>query len=190
VQLIDADGDGRADLLVAFGALPGYFPMTFAGGWSRRSFQPYRQVPSTSVDGPNVRLIDLDGDGLTVVRSGSQLECFFNDADPRRARQRTTVADGPVSGIDLTDPTIRLADMTGDGLTDIVHLRNHISELALAAHEDTAAACGRARSIAHLPGTAGRIGHRPSADEVVRPMRQRAPMPIINANRRTRGGQR
>jgi hypothetical protein len=124
------------------------------------------------------------------VRSGSQLECFFNDADPRRARQRTTGADGPVSGIDLTDPTIRLADMSGDGLTDIVHLRNHISELALAAHEDTAAACAHVRSIAHLSGTAGRIGHRPSADEVVRPMRKRAPGVDHRRNRRTRGGQR
>ena len=125
MQLIDADGDGRADLLVASGTQSGYFPMTFAGGWSRRSFQPYRQAPSVGVDDPNVKLIDLDGDGLTdVVRSGSRLECFFNDADPRLAWQRTTVADGPVSGIDLADPAIKLADMTGDGLTDIVHLRN------------------------------------------------------------------
>ncbi len=125
VKLIDADGDGRADLLVASGTQSGYFPMTFAGGWSRRSFQPYRQAPSVSVDDPNVKLIDLDGDGLTdVVRSGSRLECFFNDADPRLAWQRTTVANGPVAGIDLANPAIKLADMTGDGLADIVHLRN------------------------------------------------------------------
>src|SRR5262245_8663115 len=125
VRLIDADGDGRSDLLVASGAQSGYFPMTFGGGWSRRSFQPYRQAPSVSVNDENVKLIDLDGDGLTdVVRSGSRLECFFNDADPRRAWQRTTITDGPVSGIDLANPTIRLGDMTGDGLIDIVQLRN------------------------------------------------------------------
>jgi hypothetical protein len=52
------------------------------------------------------------------------MRCFFNDVDPRRAWLRTTVAGGPVSGVDPADPKIRLADMTGDGLTDIVHLRN------------------------------------------------------------------
>src|SRR5262245_56303967 len=64
VQLVDADGDGRADLLVAADSQAGYFPMTFAGGWSRRSFQPYRQAPSVGINDPNVKLIDLDGDGL------------------------------------------------------------------------------------------------------------------------------
>ena len=45
--------------------------MTFAGGWSRRSFQPYRQAPTVGLDDPRVKLVDLDGDGLTdVLRSG------------------------------------------------------------------------------------------------------------------------
>ena len=72
--------------------------MTFSGEWSRRSFQPYRQAPSVGLDDPTVRLVDLDGDGLTdVLRSGSRLECWFNDPDPRRAWQRTAVTNGPVS---------------------------------------------------------------------------------------------
>ena len=125
VQFIDADGDGRADLLVKSASQAGYFPMTFAGGWSRRSFQPYRQAPTVGLDDPRVKLVDLDGDGLTdVLRSGSPLECWFNDADPRRAWQRTAVTNGPAAGIDLADPHVRLADMTGDGLQDIVLLRS------------------------------------------------------------------
>ena len=52
------------------------------------------------------------------------LECWFNDADPRRAWQRTAVTNGPAAGIDLADPHVRLADMTGDGLQDIVLLRS------------------------------------------------------------------
>ena len=99
--------------------------MTFAGGWSRRSFQPYRQAPTVNLDDPHVKLVDLDGDGLTdVLRSGSALECWFNDADPRRAWRRTAVTNGPAPGIDLADPRVRLADMTGDGLQDIVLLRS------------------------------------------------------------------
>ena len=125
VQFIDADGDGRADLLVKSATQAGYFPMTFDGGWSRRSFQPYRQAPTVGLDDPHVKLVDLDGDGLTdVVRSGSSLQCWFNDADPRRAWQRTAVTNGPAAGIDLADPHVRLADMTGDGLQDVVLLRS------------------------------------------------------------------
>ena len=55
VQFLDADGDGRPDLMVsvartagAGATAAGYFPMTFAAGWSRRSFQPYPQAPDAS----------------------------------------------------------------------------------------------------------------------------------------------
>ncbi|GAA3249594.1 SpvB/TcaC N-terminal domain-containing protein [Dactylosporangium siamense] len=123
VMLMDADGDGRADLVAA--GLSGYHPMTFGGGWSRRSFQRYRVAPAVRLSDPNVRLVDLDGDGLTdVLRSGTRLEAWFNDRDPALAWQRTTSSAGPAAELDLADPRVRLADMTGDGLSDLVLLRS------------------------------------------------------------------
>ena len=80
VQFIDANGDGRTDLLVTNAPLSGYFPLSFGGQWDRRSFQRYRQAPSFNLKDPEVKLVDLDGDGVTdAIRSGSRLECFFND---------------------------------------------------------------------------------------------------------------
>jgi RHS repeat-associated protein len=130
VRLLDADGDGRPDLVLAQPPVAGYFPMAFGGGWSRRSFQPYRHLPpgglgETETDAgiaAGVRLVDLDGDGLTdVLRSGNGLRAVFNDRDPRLAWSRTAFAG---LDVDLSDPRIRLADLTGDGLADLVLVRS------------------------------------------------------------------
>jgi RHS repeat-associated protein len=134
VRFLDANGDGRADLLVTTATQAGYFPLTFGDSWSRRSFQPYHAAPSVDLTEPNVRLIDLDGDGLTdLLRSGSRMECWFNDTDPGRAWQRNRPVTGPAdptpadihpANLDLADPHVHLADMTGDGLQDVVLVRN------------------------------------------------------------------
>lgn len=125
VQMIDANGDGRMDLLVTTGPLAGYYPLTHSAGWDRKSFQRYNSAPSFNLDDPEVRLVDLDGDGYTdILRSGSRLECFFNDPDPSQAWQRTNFAPRQTldtfPNVNFSDPRVKLADMTGDGLQDIV----------------------------------------------------------------------
>ena len=72
-----------------------------------------------------MRLVDLTGDGLTdVLRSGSRLTAWFNDRDPGRAWTGTAALDGSAAQADFTDPRIRFADMTGDGLQDLVLVRS------------------------------------------------------------------
>ncbi|MBI3969613.1 MAG: VCBS repeat-containing protein [Chloroflexi bacterium] len=123
VQMLDADGDGRIDLLVSTETLSGYFSLRFGGFWDRRSFQPYRLAPSFDLKDPEVRLVDLDGDGVTdALRSGSRLECFFNDPkagwNETRRVERRALDEFP--NISFSDPRVKLADLTGDGLQDIV----------------------------------------------------------------------
>lgn len=123
VQLIDADGDGRTDLLVTTEALSGYFPLRFGGLWDRESFRRHRFAPSFNLEDPEVRLVDLNGDGVTdAIRSGSRLECFFNDAkegwNDTLWVERQTLEEFP--DINFSDPRVKWADMSGDGLQDIV----------------------------------------------------------------------
>ena len=69
-------------------------PAALRRAWDRRSFRRYRQAPSFNLEDPEVRLVDLDGDGVTdAIRSGSRLECFFND--PRGGLEQHAVGRAP-----------------------------------------------------------------------------------------------
>ena len=122
VQFIDANGDGRTDLLITSNELSGYFPLKFGGHWDRNSFQRYLQAPTFSLEDPEVKLVDLDGDGVTdAIRSGTHLECFFNDPvkgwNKSRWMERRALEVFP--NVNFSDPRVKFADMTGDGLHDI-----------------------------------------------------------------------
>ena len=125
IQLLDANGDGRLDLVTTTETGAGYFPLRPDGAFDRRSFRPYAAAPSFSLEDPEVRLVDIDGDGITdAVRSGARLECFFNDAalgwtaGAVRQVERRSLDQFP--NVNFADPRVRFADMNGDGLQDVV----------------------------------------------------------------------
>lgn len=121
VQMIDANGDGRNDLMVNDGTHAGYFPGAFHSVWDSNSFRPYKQIPSFSFADPEVQLIDLDGDGVTdVLRNGKRFECFYNH--PEKGFHKVKTADKKFTDFSFSDPRVRFADMTGDGLQDIVFI--------------------------------------------------------------------
>src|SRR5262245_41870605 len=127
VQLLDANGNGRADLMVIDGLRNGYYPLNFRGEWNERGFVRYRSAPTVNLDARDVRLMDLDGDGVTdALRTGPQFELYYNDPDygwsDLEVRQRIDSDSFP--NVSFEDPRVKLADMTGDNLQDILFIHN------------------------------------------------------------------
>ncbi|MEL6941947.1 MAG: SpvB/TcaC N-terminal domain-containing protein, partial [Bacteroidota bacterium] len=119
----DMAGDGQADLLVHQGNTWGFYETDGTGGW--KNFRPYRQYPSFALNDPNVRLTDLTGDGKSdVLRTDERSFVWFpcegeeGFGKPKYVSRQYDLETFP--NVDFADPRVRLADMTGDNLNDIV----------------------------------------------------------------------
>lgn len=127
VQFADMEGTGSADLLVTEGAISGYFPTRFDAEWDSYSFVKYSQAPSFNLKDPDVKLVDMDGDGvIDVLRTGNpHVQIYYNrgkkgwDKQPQHIL-RKGLEEFPDVYFSAPDQRVRLAAMGGDGLQDIV----------------------------------------------------------------------
>ena len=129
VGFADMAGDGRADLLVADGPIQGFFETTPEATWE--TFQPIPDMPSVGLSDPNTRLTDLTGDGLTDILTTQdhhftwyQCQGEAGYADAQVVERINNLDEFP--DVYFNDPSgrVRLADMSGDGLNDIVLIHN------------------------------------------------------------------
>jgi RHS repeat-associated protein len=121
VLLADFDGDGRMDLLVADGERSGYWPLARNGGFDPGGYVAQRHAPSVDLTDPLVRLADLDGDGvIDALRSADAFELFYNDRVLGWARTQRRQRGAAAPDLSFDDPRVKVGDMTGDGLADLV----------------------------------------------------------------------
>jgi len=128
-QLFDLAGDGRPDLVQWNGPTPGFYERTAAGEW--RPFTSFTSLPTVDWRDPNLKWIDLDGDGHTdLLLSEDEAWVWYRSlgeagfAPAQRTPKAWDEEEGP--RLVLADPegAIFLADLSGDGLTDLVRIRN------------------------------------------------------------------
>jgi RHS repeat-associated protein len=129
LTLTDLNGDGNLCAVSFALPAPGWFEYHADQDWS-----PFRQFAATANvnwTDPNLRFVDLDGDGLSdvLITEDDAFTWYRWEAD-----HGFTAADRVFKPFDedhgpalmLADGTgsIYLADMSGDGLADLVRIRN------------------------------------------------------------------
>lgn len=128
-QLIDLAGDGQLDLAELASATPGFYERTAEQGWA--SWRAFPSLPNVNWNNPNLRFVDLTGDGHADIMI-TEDEAFIwhpslaeeGFAEAERVQKALHEEMGPrVLFADGTE-SIYLADLSGDGLTDLVRIRN------------------------------------------------------------------
>lgn len=126
VTFADIDGDGAADLLRIEPRLSVAVMNTAEGGWADRPLIFTRQLPLRFTS-TTTRLIDIDGNGIPdLLQSGpGGLLITYNlgEAGWSEPQVISRLSDPDhFTAIDLASEEIEIADMTGDGLSDLVLL--------------------------------------------------------------------
>lgn len=128
-HLLSLAGDGRLDVATLADPDPGFFSRTEDEDFA--PFRRFRSLPQLDWTNPNLRFIDLTGDGLADILVtedgiftfyGSLGEAGFDVG--RMVRVPWDEEKGPTIVLADGTETIFLADMSGDGLSDLVRVRN------------------------------------------------------------------
>ncbi|WP_211450787.1 SpvB/TcaC N-terminal domain-containing protein [Collimonas antrihumi] len=128
-QLLNLAGDGNL-ALVEFGSpTPGFFSRTDDASWDR--FRTFLNLPNLDWQDPNLRFVDLTGDGhADILVTNDQVFATWYESkavDGFCAAAHVPLASDEEKGPRLvfSDGTqsIFLADMSGDGLSDLVRIR-------------------------------------------------------------------
>jgi hypothetical protein len=128
-QLTDLSGDGRLDVVMFDGPLAGFYERADDGRWN--DFRPFPSRLNRTIADPNLRFIDLDGDGHPdVLITEDDVLTWHQSLDvdgfgpAQRVFKERDEEKGPALVFAADTQSIYLADISGDGLTDLVRIRN------------------------------------------------------------------
>lgn len=129
LQLQDLGADGSKQIVVNSPGIQGYFELDDDNQWE--PFRAFARNANIDLRDPNTRLLDINGDGLPdILISEENAFSWFPSAgrqgydSPELAPKPFDEERGPAIVFADSIQSIFLADMSGDGLTDIVRIRN------------------------------------------------------------------
>ncbi len=128
VHLQDVEANGQKFLVS--NELDGFFELSPENEWL--PFKKFTQLSTIDVHNPNIKFLDLNGDGRAdILISEDQVFVWYESKGKEGygAYQTVRKSFDEESGPDIvfadSTQSIVLADMSGDGLLDIVGIRNH-----------------------------------------------------------------
>ncbi len=133
-QIMDLDGDGQKELVLLDEPVSGFYEkddklIVDENNW--KAFIPIESIPNLNWNDPNLRFIDLNGDGhADILIAQDELFVWYPSeaekgfAEAEYVRKALDEDNGPALVFADGTATVFLADMSGDGLTDIVRIQN------------------------------------------------------------------
>ncbi len=129
LQLQDLEANGQKQVVVNAPGQQGYFELSDDEVW--QPFKTFLKALRIDMSNPNVRMLDLNGDGRPdVVMSDQGAFIWWSNEgkegynNPESVSKPYDDETGPAIVFQDQEQSIFLADMTGDGLTDIVRITN------------------------------------------------------------------
>lgn len=129
LHIADLEGNGKKQLTTFVGEVQGYFELQPDEKWE--AFQSFKNLPNIDFTDPNLRLIDLDGDGKADLLLTEDDAFIWYPSDGKKGFKtsqkialKSDEEKGPVLVFNDQILSVFLADMSGDGLTDLVRIRN------------------------------------------------------------------
>jgi RHS repeat-associated protein len=128
LQIQDLDADGSKQIVSWAPGLEGYFERTDDDEW--KPFRAFEQRAVVDSADPNIRLLDLDGDGRADLLLSEETAFRWYPSlgrkgfdEPQLAAKSFDEESGPAIVFADETQSIFLADMNGDGLVDIVRAK-------------------------------------------------------------------
>ena len=129
LQFLDLAGDGHPDIVKLGGNICGFYEI---GSDERlRKFRTFKSLPNINWNDPELRFVDLTGDGLAdILITNGEVFTWYQSCGEEGFDHCSEVINqldkerGPRILFSDSQQMIVFSDMSGDGLSDIVRIKN------------------------------------------------------------------